>query len=208
MAYFGFQRIEPPAPNDPLVNEVTQLNNNWDILDAKLKPYYNGGTISNIEQGQEYFNTDFNFTVWNGTAPVIPDNIPDGWTAWTDLPVLSPRAIRSGFTPRWRNNPLYRMAELSGGFQFNAAADPWTMGANFLLNADSAGSPPASFVPIGGKHIQPCSVGLTTGTTIVAGGYVTIEVPAGSTFTRIRFQHLGGPTAGNFMAMDQVWWWY
>lgn len=207
MAYLPFNRIEPPAPNDPQVNEQTQLNGNWDLLDSKLKPYYQGGFLNNVEVGQEFFSgVNFDFGVWDGAATVTPEAIPEGWTAWTNLPVATGRSARGGFTPRWRNNPLYRMVELSGGFLYDGAASAWPNNAAHLLNAPSAGSPPTSMVPVGGKHIQPCAVALTEGTINVAGGLVVVDIDSG--FVRIRGQYMGGPGGGNFIMLDQVWWWY
>lgn len=207
MAYIPFNRIQPPAPNDPLVNEQSQLNANWDLLDSKLKPYYYGGTISNVEVGQEFFSgSNFNFAVWDGTAPVIPEAIPEGWTAWTNLPVATGRSARAGFTPQWRSNPLYRMVELSGGFLYDGASSAWPTQTLVTLNQAAANSPASSFAPVSGKDVQPCSVALTDGTSIVAGGLVTIDVSGG--FVRIRGQYMGGPGGGNFFMLDSVWWWY
>lgn len=208
MVYMNFTKIAPPAPNDPTVNEVTQLNNNWDLLDSKLSPYMSGGAISDIETGQEIFASGFRFGVWNGAAVRTPDDIDAAWSAWTAIPMFSPRVVRAGFTPRWRNNSLLRMVELSGGVLFNAAADPWTMGSLFTINADSAGAIPASMTPVGGTSRSPAATGLTAGTTVVAGALAIIDKPGGNTFTRIQCQYMGGPGGGNFIMLDQVWWWY
>lgn len=208
MAYFSFNKITPAAPNDPVVNEATQLNANWDHLDLKLQPYMLGGTISNIETGQEFFSTGFNFAVHNGTTTVNPDDIDGAWSAWTNIPMLSPRVIRTGFQPKWRNNSLLRQVQLSGGVQFNAAADPWTLGGTFTINSDTSGAIPASMVPVGGKHVGHGATGLTSGTSIVSGAMVSIDKPGGNTFCRIFVQYMGGAGGGNFIQLEQVWWWY
>lgn len=208
MVYLNFQKITPAAPNDPQVNEVTQLNDNWDTLDAKLLPYMSGGSISGIETGQEIFASGFRFGVWNGSTTRIPDDIDAAWSAWTALPMSSPRVARGGFTPRWRNNSLLRMVELSGGVLFNAAADPWTMGSLFTVNSDTSGAIPSSMTPVGGTSRSPAATGLTAGTTVVAGALIIIDKPGGNTFNRIQAQYMGGPGGGNFIMLDQVWWWY
>lgn len=208
MAYLNFNKIVPPAPNDPNVNEVTQLNDNWDELDNKLAPYIVGGTIFNVEDGQEFFNSDFDFCVYDTASGVGPDDISEGWSAWTTLPMATGRFPRPSFTPKWRNNPTYRMVELSGGVLFDAAAGPWPLGSNFLINADTSGSPPGSMQPIGNLHHSPAASGLTSGGSVVAAGFITVEQPLGHSFTRIRAQYLGGPGGGNFIMLDQVWWWY
>jgi hypothetical protein len=210
MAYLNFNKITPPAPDDPLVNEVTQLNDNWDQLDSKLQPYLVGGTISNVETGQEFFSgANFRYAVWDGAATIVPDDIDAGWSAWTNLPMASGRFVRSGFQPKWRNNSTYRMVELSGGVQFDSGAGTWTLGSSFLLNADSSGSPPLSMLPVGGKVICQAATGLTTGTSVVASARIVVENPGGtSSFVRISGQYMGGPGGGNFIMLEQVWWWY
>lgn len=207
MAYLNFTKITPPAPNDPTVNEVTQLNDNWDHLDLKCQPYLVGGSVTDIEVGQEFLDVNFRFAVWNG-GQRIPDDIDGAWSAWTALPMLAPRVIRPSFTPRWRNNTAYRMVELSGGVYFNAAQDPWTLGSYITINGDVAGAIPASMIPIGGVHTGQAAAALSAGTTVVAGAMVTIDKPGGNTFCRIRGQYMGGPGGGNFIQLDRIWWWY
>lgn len=204
--YFNFNKIVPAAPNDPFVDEVAQLNSNWDQLDTKLAPYMNGGTLSLAQAGQEFFDAGFRYGVYDGAAQRLPDDIDGAWSAWTAIPMLAPRVIRTGLTPRWRSNSLLRVVELSGGVQFDATANPWTMGSSFQFNALSAGSPANTLGPIGGKHVSPCGTGLTAGTTVVASGYITIDT-SGS-FVRMAAQYLGGPGGGNWVQLEQVWWWY
>lgn len=205
--YFNFTKITPAAPNDPLVDEAAQLNANWDHVDTKLQPYMTG-VPTPTQAGQEYFDGSFRYVVWDGAAPRIPDEIDVNWSAWTALPMLAPRVIRPSFTPRWRNNSLLRMVELAGGVQFDAAANPWTMGGTFTLNGDVSGSPPASMLPIGGVHKSQAATALSAGTTVVAGAAITVDKPGGNTFLRIFAQYMGGPGGGNFIELDQVWWWY
>lgn len=204
--YLNFTKITPAAPNDPVVNEVTQINNNWDQLDSKLQPLDTGGSLSSLEAGQEYLDGSFNFTVWDGAAARTPDNIEGAWSAWTNIPMLSPRVIRSGFQPKWRSNSILRKVELTGGIQFDASANPWTMGSSFQFNSLASGSPASSLAPIGGKHIAQCAAALTGGTSVTAAGYVTIDSSGG--FVRMSAQYLGGGGGGNFLQLEQVWWWY
>lgn len=204
--YLNFNKITPAAPNDPNVNEVTQLNDNWDYLDTKLSPFINGGTLTLAQAGQEYLDGSFRFAVWDGAAGRVPDDIDAAWSAWTNIPMATTRTIRTGYQPKWRSNSLLRKVELTGGVQFNAAADPWTMGSSIVFNALSAGSPSNTLGPIGGKHIAQCAVALTGGTSVTAGGYITIDT-SGS-FVRMACQYLGGGGGGNFVMLEQVWWWY
>ncbi|MFG2268098.1 hypothetical protein [Streptomyces sp. NPDC048720] len=206
--YFNFTKIAPDPPNDPLVNVATQLNANWDELDAKLGPYVNGTTVTPTEAGQEYFDASNRYAVWDGAVKRVPDDIDAAWSAWNNMPIFSLRAPRSGFAFKWRNNSLLRMVELTGGIQVDASASAWTQGTNFTLNADTSGAIPASMAPIGGLMVTQCATALTAGTILVASGRVTVDKPAGNTFVRVRGQYLGGPGGGNFMQLEGVWWWY
>lgn len=208
MPFLNFTKITPPAPSDPTVNEVTQLNNNWDHLETKLAPYLVGGVLNDVEVGQEWLDGSFRFIVWNGASQRVPDDIDAAWSAWTALPMFAPRVGRTGFTPRWRNNSLLRIVQLAGGVYWNVAQDPWTLGGYFTLNADSAGAIPAAMVPIGGTHTGPAATALTEGTSVVSGASITVDKPGGNTFIRVRGQYMGGPGGGNFIQLDQVWWWY
>lgn len=204
--YLNFTKIIPPKPNDPVVNEATQINANLAMLDTQLQPYMLGGSLTLTEVGQESFNGAFRYSVWDGTSQILPDDIDSGWSAWTALPILSPRVLRTGFTPRWRNNSFTRMVELSGGVNFDASANPWTLGSQFQINQLASGSPTSSLAPIGGTHKSPCATALSAGTTLVAGGLVTVDSSGG--FVRINAQYMGGPGGGNFLMLDQIWWWY
>lgn len=206
MTYLNFTKVTPASPNDPLVNEATQLNANWDQLDSKLQPYIAGGSITNLEAGQEFFDSNFRFAVWDGSTTRIPDDIDSAWSAWTNIPMLSPRVIRSSFQPKWRNNSLLRKVELTGGIQFDASANVWTMGSSFQFNSLAAGSPANTLGPVGGKHIAQCAAALTGGTSVTAAGYIVIDT-SGS-FVRMSAQYLGGGGGGNFLQLEQVWWWY
>jgi hypothetical protein len=85
VAYFNFTKIAPPAPNDPNVNEVTQLNDNWDHLDSKLSPYMSGGALTGLETGQEVFASGFRFAVYDGSGVRSPDDIDAAWSGLVSL---------------------------------------------------------------------------------------------------------------------------
>lgn len=206
MTYFNFTKITPPAPNDPTVNETTQINANWDHLDLKLQPYATGAALTGLETGQEYIDSNGRFAVWDGAAARIPADIDAGWSSWTALPVVAPRVARTNFTPRWRSNSAYRMVELSGGVLFDSSASAWPMGNSFNVNVMAPGSPPISLAPIGGVHKAPCATALTSGAPIVAAGLAIITTDI--SFVQIAVQYMGGPGGGNFVQLDQVWWWY
>lgn len=204
--YLNFTKITPPSPADPNVDEVSQLNNNWDVVESKLLPYTAGGAITGIETGQESFDGSFKFGVWNGASLRVTDDIDAAWSAWTNIPMFAPRAIRTGFQPKWRSNSLLRKVELTGGIQADNVASAWPMGSSLQFNALAAGSPTSALQPIGGKHISQAAASLTGGTSVTAGAYITIDVSGG--FCRMSCQFMGGGGGGNFVMLDQVKWWY
>ena len=209
--YLNFSKILPLPPLDPDVNVAAQINANWDLLDTKLAPYSAGTTVTPTDQGQEYSIASGRFAVWDGAAERVPDDIDGAWSAWTNLPLFSSRAIRPGFQPKWRNNSLLRMVELCGGWQSDASASNMTPGNIFFVTDDNAaGGIQQSMKPLGttAKHISPGAVALTAGSVVVAAGYYIIDAPGGAANCRLRHQYLGGPGGGNFGMLDQVWWWY
>ncbi|GHF92032.1 hypothetical protein [Streptomyces griseosporeus] len=202
MAFLNLNKIT----GDPNVDEVNQINLNWDEIDNKVGPYIVGGFLPNVETGQEY-PSGGRYNVWNGSAGRTPDDtIQTGWGAWVNLPVVSPRAIRPGFQPKWRNNSYLRKIECAGGYQFDSAANPWTLGSYFAMNFSTTGSPGISFAPVGGIHVQPIAAALSAGTTVVASAMAKVDVS--TDFVRISVQYMGGPGGGNFIMLDQLSWWY
>jgi hypothetical protein len=209
MAYLSFNKITPPAPNDPLVNEVTQLNDNWGQLDTKLQPYISGGTISNIEQGQEFFDSNFRYAVWDGAATRIPDDIDAAWSAWTAIPLVAAMSARSGFVPKWRSNSLLRQVELVGGIFYGSTPTAWPLGTAVTCTNDAVAGIPASMVPSGGEVRAQSGSVITSGASVVCAGYIIVDKPAPNTYVRIRAQFLGGSASGSdFIQFDQVSWWY
>jgi hypothetical protein len=208
VVFLNFTKIAPAAPNDPNVNEVTQLNNNWDLLETKLTPYISGGTITGIETGQEFFGAGFEYTVWNGSAGRQPDDCASSWSAWTTVPLIAPFTHRTGHTLKWRTNSLLRMVELVGSVQADAAASAWTPGSTVTITSDVAGAIPVQNTPIGGIHFGVCATALSAGTTVVAGARIVVDKPGANNFCRLRATYMGGPGGGNFIQADQIWWWY
>jgi hypothetical protein len=208
MVYLNFTKITPAAPNDPNVDEAAQLNANWDLLDAKLAPYMVGGTISNVQQGQEFFSgADTRYAVWDGTATRIPDTMDTGWSAWTNFPMAGTFTARSGFRPKWRVNTIIRRVECVGGVIWDAAGNAWSNGL-WQIFADAAGDVPATYLPVGGKAVCIGAGPSTSAGNNVAASYFVIDKPVGYTNLRIQGQYLGGLGGGNFIQLDQVGWWY
>lgn len=204
MTYFNFTKITPAAPNDPFVNEVTQINNNWDEIDNKLTQQSNG-TPPVPDTGQEWISGG-RFLAWNGTAVRNPDDIDSGWSSWFALTLSANVVVRPGFTPRWRNNSIIRRVELDGGIQKDAGASVWPAGTLQTITAPGTFNIVSGFAPIGGLTYQSSAAALPSGGNQASSGWHTIDVNTG--IVRIQTSYVGGSGGGNFIMLDGIEWWY
>lgn len=203
MTYFNLLQIAPPSPNDPLVNEVTQINNNWDDIDTKIGALTTTtGTITSPEQGQEYITNTGRTRVWNGAANRDPDDIDASWTAWTALPVAATVAVRPSFTPRWRNNTALRRVELAGGILKDAGAGAWP--AAVVVVTTGVSGIPDTLQPIGGVTRQMSAAALPA----TGGTGAWWQVDTNTSFVRLRTRYMGPAGGGNFIQLDGIEWWY
>ena len=207
MVFFSFTDVTPP-PNDEQVNEVTQLNNNWDQLDAKTASLQGHGTFSGPETGQEVIvlnGTDLSLGVWNGSAWVFPSQPNTAWTAWTALPLAASSPVtRSGFTPRYRVNTGLRIGELTGGLTIDGAGSAWTHGTLVTASGTSTGSLGSSYSPGTRFYTGECATAVPT--TNVAGGQWMID--NGNDGWRLRVRYIGTSGGGNFLQLNGIRWYY
>lgn len=208
MAYWSFNKIIPPAPNDPLVNVTTQLNNNWDLAEEKMNllatnPMNN--TLLNAEVGQEWIYNG-RLGVWNGTSLIVPEDIDAAWTPWVDLALLSPVNTRVGFTPRWRNNTLLKQIQLSGCVITGAAA-AWPLSFVTVTDEASVAGIPVAIAPNNGITYMPATTSIPTTANRGAGSVIAIDNNGGVS-CRIRSRFMGASGGGNFVALDSVRWYY
>lgn len=205
MTYLNFTKITPAAPNDPFVNVVTHLNNNWDEIDTKLFAHtLMNITLVNPDQGQDFVTGLQKFRIWTGAAYREPDDIDSAWSAWTALPLSGNVAPRVGFTPRWRSNSLLRLVELAGGIQKDGAGSAWP--AALVVATTGTSGIANTFLPIGGVVYQQSAAALPTSSTNSAAGWHTIDVSGA--WVRIQTRYSGGPGGGNFVMLDGIKWWY
>lgn len=206
--YWSFNKIAPPAPNDPLVNVTTQFNDNWDIAEAKLVQLTQNpmpSTLTDAEIGQEWIY-DGRLAVWDGTNLVVPADIDTAWTSWEVLELASPVSARPLFTPRWRRNTLLKQVELSGCAIYNSAA-AWPA-AFTVISADSAVlGIPAAYQPYGGATFIPTATSIPSTANRAAGAHIQIDAPGGVS-CQIRARYTGSSGGGNFVALDTVRWYY
>lgn len=208
MTYFNFTKITPAAPNDPVVNEVTQINNNWDNIEAQLLAVSAGtGALTGAEQGQEWISPAGRFRTWDGAANKDPIDIDAQWSAWTALTLAATVAARPSFTPRWRNNSLLRRVELDGCILKDSIASAWPApGVLVVVSATGAGQIPAALAPLSQPMITISAAALPTSPGQSAQGWHSIDTSGA--FIRIMTTYMGGPGGGNFIALDGIEWWY
>lgn len=209
MPFWNFSKIVPPAPNDPLVNEQTQLNNNWDYADGQLTLLTTNpmsAVLPGAETGQEWIYNG-RLGVWSGTQLVFPEDIELSWTAWSPFTLLSPAAPRATFTPQWRSNPLIRQVELAGGVLFNAAAAAWPLSLVAISDEAAPGGIPVAFAPMGGITYMSAATSIPSTANRGASAHIAVDNNAGVN-CRIRVRFMGASGGGNFVALDKVRWYY
>lgn len=209
MPFWSFNKIAPPAPDDPQVDVDTQLNDNWDLADEKLslisqEPVLN--VLLDAEVGQEWIYNG-RLGVWDGAALVFPEDIEAAWTPWEILVLTAPTGPRTSFTPKWRRNTLVKQVELSGGVIYNSAAAWPTSFTVFSADTEVAGIPIA-YQPNGGITYVAAATSIPSGVNRGAGANIAIDVPGVNPSCRLRARFMGGSGGGNFIALDGVRWYY
>ena len=208
--YFDLVKITPPAPNDPTVNEVTQLNDNWDKLDTRLGVYrtFSGNPVP-LQEGQEFTGNVLGygkvFAVWDGTTLRVPDRVMTDWTAWEVLPVVNCQSV-TGQPVKWRSNPVLRRVELCGSVIKDGAGSAWP--ASVVKITANTGGIPDALKPFGGKTFSSNAAAAPDAMiALVSGFYVKVYGNAVAS-TQIDVRYLGGPGNGNFGSLDGTSWWY
>lgn len=207
MTFFTFTLMTDP-PGDPLVNEDTQLNDNWDSVDTRLaqfqvKPNTIAATVPIGTEAMQ--NSSGSVAVHTGSGVwAFPGSIPAGWGAWTTLPLLAPVVERPSFTPKYRINTTIRKVELAGGLRADVSANPWAR-SKVQATANTGGIPDAN-KPVN-NNIQQGAVGIGTTDGQFAGARIHIESNAGNS-VKISVSYQGDDIGGNFVMLDNVKWFY
>lgn len=209
MTYFNFTKITPAAPNDPLVNEQTQLNDNWVHADEQLTPYVTEPTPATMPgalAGQEWIYQD-RLAVWDGATLITPQDIKGAWGAWNQLFLDAPVNYRDGFIPFWRVNTLLRMVELGGGVIYGATA-AWP--ASFTDISGTTTDPgviPDTYQPVGGRVYQVAACSQPTD-DLGTAALISIDKHASLATVHLRARFQGGSGGGNYIQLDSVRWFY
>ena len=194
-------------PNDPKVNVVTQLNDNWDIIDLRFREMQSQPVAlpTNPDVGQQYGGADAN-QVWTGSSWKSPVAGNTSWSAWSTISgFVAPFVGSASFPPQYRTNSVLRQVEMRGRIQNTASGSGWD---NFYydLNPMSVGVPIA-FAPIDDKVMFPACSSLSA---ISSSAIVIAEKRVGQTIVWFQMKQNGQMSAatGNYISFDNVRWFY
>lgn len=209
MAYFDFDYVTDP-PNDETVDEVTQLNNNWQEVATKIDRWNRAQSniIAPIPVGTEAMDPggSSRIALWDGTSWLLGLNHDSSWGNWATFGLRSPIVERSGWTPVARVNPWKRLVALSGGVQINATADAWNTGTDVEITTDTAFS--SSLAPVGGLAYFQTATAQITAANGFASAVIKVQSETTPARTSITARWQGDAGGGNFVMLDGIQWWY
>ncbi|MGS2592232.1 hypothetical protein [Streptomyces hebeiensis] len=214
MAYFNFNYVTDP-PNDEQVDPITQLNENWEDVNDKIRPFQDRPTtLINPPKGTEAFypespsSDSYRIAVYNGTSWCRSLNHSGSQAVWQALELRSPYVARTGFPPVAKIFPFMRYVILSGSVQISASATPWPTNTSVEITTDTAIN--SSLTPVnGGFSMSQCATGQVTAANGFASAVVWLQAettPTNRVAIRVRYQ--GDSGGGNFVSLDGMRWWY
>jgi hypothetical protein len=214
MTYFNFNYVTDP-PNDEFVNVTTDLNDNLDEIDTKIRAFnqmpsnFTGITKPvGLEAFDESVLNPNRVSVWDGTTWRGSVSHTSTWTVWQTIPIRSPVVIRTGFPVMARVNAWRREVVLSGGVQADGVASAWTTASNVEITTDAAIG--TSFLPANTAQmaIRYGATGQITTASGFASAVVIIEKKTSPDRTAISVRYQGDAGGGNFIMLDGVSWYY
>jgi hypothetical protein len=213
LAYFDFNYVTTP-PNDETVDEVTQLNNNWEEVETKLLPFnqqpadFTGITIPKGTMAMRPDDGSDRMAVWNGiewSGSVNPANV---WEAWQPVSLRAPVIARTGYTLEAKIDTLSRRIVLMGGVQLNATADAWNTATTYEITTDTAIQSSLAPANVDGVSIQQGATGAVTTASGFASAVIWIQRRTVPDRTAISVRYQGDAGGGNFIMLDGIEWWY
>lgn len=204
MTYFNLNKV---GGSDPLVNESSILNDNWDQLETKLGVYITGGALLGLEVGQELINSS-RIGVWTGAATRYRDDIDSGWSALTTIPLAALITANTTNTPLWRVNTLIRKVQLFGQVIYNGGVS-WPRGVYQTINSLAVpNNIPVAYRPTYGFHRQDTA----TAVPATEAAMAAVAIADSSTepqILSINLKFLGAnPSNPQYIVLDGIEWWY
>jgi hypothetical protein len=208
LSYFDFNYVTDP-PDDELVNPITQLNDNWQEVNDKIKPYNSRpNTLINPPKGAEAIDDQGRIGVWDGTQWNFSLNHAGTITSWQTFALRTGVQERAGFTPLAKVDTLKGQVILTGAVQLGSTATAWSTTAATEITTDTAIQ--ASLAPVnGGFSYHQCATGQNTTANAFASAVVWAELKATPTpHVALMVRYQGDAGGGNFVQLDNVRWWF
>lgn len=213
MAYFNLNFVTNP-PNDELVNEETQLNDNWEEIATKLNRWNQQPSdfgSHNPPIGTEALypvagSESHRVAVYNGSTWSRSVNDSTGWLGWTALGIRSPRSAHPSYPPKYNVNVLQRRVELCGAIRYDSSANPWPTSANHEITSDTA--IPLAYTPLGNFSVMQMATSAVTTASSFATAAGFIQPSTVPTRISIFVQWHGNSGGGNYISLDGYTWWY
>lgn len=212
MTYFNFNYITDP-PNDELVNEQTQLNDNWLEIDTKLDPFNKQpNTIISPPIGTEALYPDGvddddseRIAVWNGTQWVRTANYSTVWTPWAPLAIRSPRNEHPSYPCMYRVDEVGKRVVLQGAVRYDGASGAWP-NSNVEITTDTALD--LAYEPVDTIAIKQQAVSATTAASGFNSAVLYVQKLTVPDRIAVNARWQGNSGGGNYIVLDGFTWWY
>jgi hypothetical protein len=184
-----------------LVNEITQFNNNWDLIDAAFTSLWGDAltnpVVTGPDIGTEWINKLGKLVVWNGTVWEEPRS--ETWGAWAAITITAPYRATPGNVPQIRKSNLNNV-EMRGAIQLNVGSDPFP-DTGYILVSSGQFAVGTGYCPEMTTKI-PAGMDLTgVGFT---NGYIYLTVTGGPSTLAIYILPQGTRAVGNSIKLDNV----
>jgi hypothetical protein len=184
-----------------LVNEVTQLNNNWDAIDTGFTSLYGGAltapAVTSPARGTEWINNTGKLMVYDGSSWIEP--AVETWGNWTAVTITAPYMSVPGNGVFIRKSNLNNV-EMRGAVQLNATVDPFP-NSGYIQVSSGQFNLASGYCPEM-TSIFEASMNLTaTGFTT---GFIYLTVTTTPTTLSIYILPQGTRASGNSISFDNV----
>lgn len=212
MTYFNLNQVTNP-PNDEFVNPITQINNNFQDINDKIKGFNVApNTITGAPLGTEAFyvgspsSDATRIAVWNGSAWCRSLNHSSVWTGWQTVTLRAPVVIRAGYPVMANVDPVSRRIVFVGAVQADAAANAWPL-SDVEITSDTAIASSFAPTPGGNSYTQVATGQVTTG-GFFAGAVIRAHVKTTPTRLALTVKYQGNAGGLNYVTLDGLTWWY
>lgn len=184
-----------------VINEVTQLNNNWDVIDTKFSQLVQTGSVNPVTgavTGVEWHGstpTVSSLQAYDGTTWQAPQS--ETWGAWQTITLTAPYVAKAGDPPQLRVSNC-KNVEMRGGIVNGSTPAPFPNSGYILINSGQFGT---GYLPEM-TAVTPIPGNLTTtaGQFVTGFSYVTVSGSPLKVAIYILLQ--GERSVNNFLKLD------